>query len=142
MRGRPSTSGSLSHRSGGQNLEFAIEVDNPTDLPLAEVYFGSSAGNRVSAIVRTPIAGAGAGTQSRAVSFHEFCAGGYGGGNLGIRYDAAGFTYPGDMQMGWMEFFNRKTNLGLYYANHDPEPRQSALYFELRPFTKSAAGGG
>jgi hypothetical protein len=31
------------------------------------------------------------------------------------------------MQMGWMEFFNRKANLGLYYANHDSEPRQSAL---------------
>ena len=49
--------------------------------------------------------------------------------------------YPGAMQMGWMEFFNRKANLGLYYANHDPESRLTALYFELRPFTKSAEVG-
>ena len=27
-------------------LEFSIEVDNPTDLPLAEVYFGISAASR------------------------------------------------------------------------------------------------
>jgi hypothetical protein len=35
--------------------------------------------------------------------FHRFQGGSYGGGNLGIRYDAAGFTYPGAMSMGWME---------------------------------------
>src|SRR5439155_27105012 len=62
-------------------------------------------------------------------------------GNLGSRYDAAGFTYPGAMTMGWIEFFNLKAGLGLYYANHDPESRLTALYFELRPFTKSAAVG-
>jgi hypothetical protein len=38
-----------------------------------------------------------------ATLFTDFRAGGYGGGNLGIRYDADGFTYPGAMQMGWMD---------------------------------------
>jgi len=41
-------------------------------------------------------------------------------GLTGIRYDAVGFTYPTSMQMGWMEFFNPKANVGLYFANHDP----------------------
>ena len=45
--------------------------------------------------------------------FTSFRAGGYGGGNLGIRYDAAGFLYPGSLQMGWIEFFDRKAGLGL-----------------------------
>ena len=73
--------------------------------------------------------------------FSRFGPGSYGGGNLGIRYSAAGFTYPGGMQMGWVEFFNRKANLGLYYANHDPESRLTGLYFELRPFTKTVVVG-
>ncbi len=130
-------------RAVDKNLEFAIEIDNPTDLPLAEIFFGivggqQGLGNRQDIESLVP----GWYSNLAASVFTDFRAGGYGGGNLGIRYDAAGFTYPGEMQMGWMEFFNQKANLGLYYANHDPEPRQSALYFELRPFTKSAEVGG
>ena len=130
-------------RSVDKNLEFGIEVDNPTDLPLAEVFFGivggqQGLGNRQDTESLVP----GWNTNLAAALFTHFRAGGYGGGNLGIRYDAAGITYPGAMQMGWMEFFNHKANLGLYYANHDIEPRQSAVYFELRPFTKSAVVAG
>ena len=129
-------------KSVDKNLEFAIDVDNPTDLPLAEVFFGivggqHGLGNRQDTESLVP----GWNSNLAATVFTNFRAGGYGGGNLGIRYDAAGITYPGAMQMGWMEFFNRKANVGLYYANHDIEPRQSALYFELRPFTKSAEVG-
>ncbi len=73
--------------------------------------------------------------------FRQFRGGGYGGGNLGIRYDAAGFTYPGSMSMGWMEAYNPRAGIGLYYANQDPETRLTALYFEMRPFTKTAVVG-
>jgi hypothetical protein len=45
------------------------------------------------------------------------------------------------MTLSWADFFNRKANLGMYYADHDPEPRMSALYFELHPFHKSAVIG-
>ena len=129
-------------RAVERHLEFSIEVDNPTELPLAEVFFGiiggqQGLGNRQDTESLVP----GLNSNLTPTVFTNFRAGGYGGGNLGIRYDAAGFTYPGAMQMGWMEFFNRKTNLGLYYANHDSESRLSALYFELRPFTKSAVVG-
>ena len=123
-------------------LEFSIEVDNPTDLPLAEVYFGIVGGqqglvNRLDTESLVP------GWMSNVAPnvFTSFRAGGYGGGNLGIRYDAAGFLYPGSLQMGWIEFFNRKAGLGLYYANHDVESRLTGLYLELRPFTKSAVLG-
>jgi hypothetical protein len=121
------------------NLEFAIEVENATDLPLAEVFFAivggqHGFGNRQDMESLVP----GWNANLARSAFTDFHAGGYGGGNLGIRYDAEGFTYPGGMQMGWMEFCNRQTNVGLYYGNHDAEPRLAALYYELRPFTKSA----
>ena len=123
-------------------LEFSIEIDNPTDLPLAEVYFGIVGGqqglvNRLDTESLVP------GWMSNMAPnvFTSFHAGGYGGGNLGIRYDAAGFLYPGSLQMGWIEFFNRKAGLGLYYANHDVESRLTGLYLELRPFSKSAVLG-
>ena len=123
-------------------LEFSIEVDNRSDLPLAEVFFGIIGGQQGLADrqdTESLVPGLNSNLADRL--FTNFRAGGYGGGNLGIRYDAAGFSYPGYMQMGWIEIFNRKADLGLYYANQDPEPRLSALYFELRPFTKSAVTG-
>jgi hypothetical protein len=129
-------------RAVDRNLEFAIEVDNPTDLPLAEVFFGivggqQGLGNRQDTESLVP----GWNSNVAPEVFTKFRAGVYGGGNLGIRYDAAGYIYPGAMQMGWMEFFNRKANLGLYCASHDPESPLTGLYFELRPFTKSAVVG-
>ena len=123
-------------------LEFSVEVDNATGLPLAEVFFGIVGGQQglvdrldTESLVPGWFANAAPGL------FTNFRGGAYGGGNLGIRHDAAGFLYPGSMQMGWVEFFNRKADVGLYYANHDPESRLSGLYFELRPFTKSAVLG-
>jgi hypothetical protein len=73
--------------------------------------------------------------------FQRFGGGSYGGGNLGIPYSAAGFNYPGSMTMSWIEFCNRKTGTGLYYADHDPASRLSTLYFEVRPFTRTAVTG-
>lgn len=125
-------------------LEFSIEIENATTLLLAEVFYAivggqQGVGNRVDTESLVPGLADGTPYSNLAPSvFANFRAG---GGNLGIRYDAAGFTYPGAMQMGWMEFFNIRAGLGLYYANHDPESRLTALYFELRPFTKSAVVG-
>ena len=129
-------------RAVAGRLEFSIEVENPTDLPLAEVYFALVGGqqglrNRLETESLVP----GLNANLAPALFSRFGAGGYGGGNLGIRYDAAGFTYPGSMQMGWIEFFNRPENLGLYYANHDPESRLTGLYFELHPYSKSVVVG-
>jgi hypothetical protein len=123
-------------------LEFSIEVDNPTDLPLAEVYFGIVGGQQ-GLVDRLDTESLVPGWMSNMAPnlFTSFRAGGYGGGNLGIRYDAAGFLYPGSLQMGWIEFFNRKAGLGLYFGNHDVESRLTGLYLELRPFTKSAVLG-
>jgi hypothetical protein len=123
-------------------LELSIEVDNRSNLPLAEVFFGVVGGQQgLGERQDTESLVPGLNSNLAPALFSRFRAGGYGGGNLGIRYDAAGFTYPGAMQMGWMEFFNRQANVGLHYANHDPESRMTALYFELHPFTKSAAVG-
>ena len=129
-------------RQVDERLEFSIEVENPTELPLAEIYFGIVGGQQgLFDRMETESLVPGLNNNLAPSVFKNFRPGGYGGGNLGIRYDAAGFLYPGSMQMGWMEFFNSKANMGLYYANHDPESRLTGLYFELRPFTKSAAVG-
>jgi hypothetical protein len=126
-------------RAAGAQIQFYINVDNPTDRPLAEVYYGilgglKGIGDRLDTQSLVP----GVFSNMAPALFHSFSAGGYGGGNLGIRYDATSFTYPGDMPMGWMDVYNLKTGLGYYYANQDPETRLSVLYFEMRPFTKSA----
>jgi hypothetical protein len=123
-------------------IEFSAEVENSTDLPLAEVYFGIVGGQQgLGDRLNTESLAPGWVSNAAPGVFTKFRAGGYGGGNLGIRYDAAGFLYPGSLQMGWIEFWNRQADLGLHYANHDPESRLSGLYLELRPFTKSAVVG-
>jgi len=129
-------------RAVGPQIQFSIQVDNPTDRPLAEVLYGLLGGLKgIADRLDTQSLVPGVTANSAPALFHSFSAGGYGGGNLGIRYDAAGYTYPGDMAMGWMDVYNLNAGLGYYYANQDPETRLSALYFEVRPFTKSAAVG-
>jgi hypothetical protein len=130
-------------RAVEDRIEFSIEVENPTDLPVAEVLFGIVGGqNGLLSRHDTESLVPGLFTNLSPNLFRDFSGGSYGGGNLGIRYSAQGFIYTGfGMTMGWTEFYNPKANLGLYYANHDPEPRLSAIYYELRPFTKTAVIG-
>ncbi len=123
-------------------LEFSLDINNSSDLPLAEVFHSIVGGqnglvNRADTESLVP----GMFTNLSPDIFRGF-AGGYGGGNLGIRYSAQGFEYAGfTLVMGWTEFYNRQANVGLHYAYHDPEPRLAAIYYELRPFTKTAVVG-
>jgi hypothetical protein len=123
-------------------LEFSLEIENSTELPLAEVFFGIVGGqhglvNRQDTESLVP----GLFSNLAPGIFRGF-AGSYGGGNLGIRYSAQGFQYTGfNLLMGWTEFYNSRANVGLYYAYHDPEPRLAAINYELRPFTKTAVVG-
>jgi hypothetical protein len=126
-------------------FELSLEVENLTDLPLAEVFYGIIGGqngllNRKDTESLVP----GSGRPNRLPDiFRDGPGGAYGGGNLGIRYSAQGFLYTGfELVMGWAEFYNPRANVGLYYAYHDPEPRLAGLYYELRPFTKTAVLGG
>lgn len=129
-------------RQVDDRLEFSIEIQNLSGRCLAEVYFGIVGGQK-GLINRQDTESLVPGLNSNLAPgiFTNFRAGGYGGGNLGIRYDAAGFLYPGTMQMGWIHFDNRKAGVGLYYANHDPVNRLTCLYFEMRPFVKTAVIG-
>jgi len=126
---------------GGQVL-FSIQVDNSTNRKLAEVMYGIIGGQQgiagrldTEAMIPGPNANQGAGLFSR---FH---GGGYGGGNLGIRYDAASYSYPGSLSMGWMDVYNPKAGVGYYYADQDTDTRLTLLEVELRPFSKSAIYG-
>ena len=123
-------------------IHFSIKVDNPTYRPLAEVMYGiiggqQGIGNRLETASMLP----GANANLVPHLFTQFSGGGYGGGNLGIRYDASSFAYPGNMSMGWMDVFNRKDGLGYYYADQDPDTRLTLLEVEMRPFVKSAVVG-
>ena len=124
---------------GGQVL-FSIQVDNPTNRKLAEVMYGIVGGQKgIGSRLDTESLVPGANSNAGAKLFTRFGGGGYGGGNLGIRYDAAAFTYPGRMSMGWMDVWNPKLNEGYYYADQDPDTRLSMMEVELRPFSKSAS---
>jgi hypothetical protein len=124
----------------GEQIHFSIEVDNPTDRKISEVMYGivggqQGIGNRLDTETLVP-----SWTSNLAPKlFSRFNGGGYGGGNLGIRYDAGAFTYPGAMQMGWMDVYNPEAGIGYYYANQDVETRLTLLEVELRPFSRSAS---
>ncbi|HEV2576338.1 MAG TPA: DUF6259 domain-containing protein [Acidobacteriaceae bacterium] len=124
---------------GGQ-VQFSIEVRNPTERKLAEVMYGIVGGQKgIGSRLDTESLVPGANGNAGAKLFTRFGGGGYGGGNLGIRYDAGAFTYPGRMSMGWMDVWNPKLGVGYYYANQDPDTRLSLMEVELRPFSKSAS---
>ncbi len=119
-------------------LLFSIIVNNTTAQPLAEVYYGIIGGQkglRDRSDTRTLVPG---GTVNNdGAMFTRFTGGGYGGGNLGINYSAAAITYPSwSMSMSWMEVFNTKEDIGMYYAQQDTVIRKAALYYELRPSEK------
>jgi hypothetical protein len=121
----------------GQIL-FSINVDNNTNQPLAEVFYGIIGGqkglkNRIDNRTLIP----GGTSNNNGDLFSRFSGGSYGGGNLGIPYSAGGSVYPGwGMSMSWMEIFNVRENIGMYYAQHDSVIRRTTLYYELRPSEK------
>ena len=124
-------------------LQFTIDVNNVSSQPLAEVYFGIIGGQQGllnRADTKTLVSGAT--TNVAPDLFNDFQAGGFGGGNLGITYSGKGFVYPSwGMVMPWIEIYNPKANLGLYYADQDTIARISSLYFELRPYNKDVVIG-
>ncbi|HKF06140.1 MAG TPA: DUF6259 domain-containing protein [Candidatus Sulfotelmatobacter sp.] len=127
-------------RAVNQQMLFSIEVENRTARKLAEVMYGIIGGQQgIDNRLDTESVVPGENSNLAPHLFRRFPSGGYGGGNLGIRYDANGFLYPGNMTMGWMSVFSPQAKIGYYYANQDSELRLSALYFELRPFSKSAS---
>lgn len=128
----------------GEGLELSISIDNRTDRALAEVLFGVLGGVRgVGRREQTESLIPGAHVNLAPDLFRTFTAGDYGGGNLGIRYSAQGYLYPGyeGLSMSWTDFFNRELGSGLYYGLHDEETRLAGIYLELRPYTSSAVRG-
>jgi hypothetical protein len=125
-------------------LELSLEVENLTDMPLAEVFYGLIGGHNglVNRQDTESLVPGSVHPNLLPDLFRAGVGGVYGGGNLGLRYSAQGFLYTGfELVMGWTEFYNPLANVGLHYAYHDPEPRLTGLYYELRPFTKVAVVG-
>ena len=127
----------------GAQLQFSIQVDNRTDRRLAEVLYGIIGGQQgiqKRSDTESLIPGGWSYQNLAPHLFTQYGEGDIGGGtNLGIRYEALGYTYPGQMSMGWMDVFNRKAGVGYYYGNQDPQTRVTALYTEFRPYAKDIA---
>ena len=121
-------------------VEFSIDVHNPTDRPLAEVFFGLIGGQKgIGDRLETQSLVPGSNINAAPDLYSDFRGGSFGSGNLGIPYSAAGLIYPSwQLTMPWMEVYNPKGNLGLYYANHDTADRVSTFYAELRPYNRTA----
>jgi len=81
---------------GGRVL-FSITVENPTTRKLTEVMYGIIGGQQgIDDRLDTESLVTGYEGDNLAPDiFSRFHGGGYGGGNLGITYDAATFSYPG-----------------------------------------------
>jgi hypothetical protein len=121
-------------------LQFSINVQNPTSRKVAEVYYGilgGLQGVRTRTETETMVPGASENLMPHV--FTGFRESQRGGTRFGARYEVTGFTYPGAMPMGWMDAYNVKEGLGYYYGDEDPDTRLSALYFEMRPYIKTDA---
>ena len=102
----------------GEQLTFAIEVENRTDLPLAEVCFGMIGGQHGIGDRMATKSLMVSGFSNPADAIFQKHAGGF---NLGIRHNGWGFPYPGAMTMPWLSVYNEKLDCAMYYANHDVE---------------------
>lgn len=123
-------------------LHFSIDIQNPTDRKLAEVYYGilgglQGVGDRLNTLTMVP----GASENLMPRMFTDFRRSPRGGTRFGARYEVTGFTYPGAMPMGWMDAYNLKSGVGYYYGDQDADTRLSALYFEMRPYAKTGVRG-
>ena len=125
-------------RVQGEQLTFAIEVDNRTDLPLAEVYFGMIGGQHGVGDRLATKSVAVCGWFNPAEGWFQNQAGQF---HLGIRHNAWGVPYPAGLSMPWLSIYNEKVGRAIYYANHDVETRQSVLHCELRPYGRPANRG-
>jgi hypothetical protein len=120
-------------RDTGSQLNFSIQVNNATARPLAEVLFGIIGGQqgideRLDTESHVP-GGFYSNYAPKLFSQYRDI-----GEDVAVRFDSAGFSYPGMMAMGWVDIFNPKAALGYYYANQDPEIRITALYTEMHPY--------
>lgn len=48
-------------------------------------------------------------------------------------YDYFEIAYPWELSMQWVDFTNRETHEGLYFASHDISPQVTFFHFELQP---------
>lgn len=133
-------------RDTGTQLQFSIQVDNGTDRRLAEVAYamvGGQQGIGGRADTESLIPGDPTNLETSNIAprvFSHFELNGLGSaGGFGTPFSSAGYIYPGDLSMGWMDIYNSKVGLGYYYANQDLETRVSALYMEVHPFTKDVS---
>ncbi len=126
--------------TAGEQVQFSIEVENPTDRPLAEVMYGIIGGQKgIDDRLDTQSMVPGGNDNLSPVLFTRFRPGFFGGGgNFGIPYDAMSFSYPGGMSMGWIDIYNPKAGIGYYYANQDADTRLMLLDVELRPYATGA----
>ena len=141
-RGRYAVSVELRVTLAAGGVQFECDVDNRTNLPLAEVWYGILGGlrglgpatSRAQTQVLIPFC---YGQEVREL-FRDF--GAY--ECLGLTGSERLYDYPGQMSMAWASLFNQAADQGLYCAVHDPVARRKTLRFALEPGVAHQRAGG
>lgn len=118
----------------GQSVQFRLDVENHSDLDVAEVWYPmlggiTGVGDRLD--TRALIQSSGR-TQNADIfqNFPEAMGVGGGGGNP---YPEFYLSYPGTMSVPWIDFYNDKLGRGVYIGCHDATTAFGVIRLEQHP---------
>jgi hypothetical protein len=111
-----------------ERLRFSYRIENPTDYPLAEIWYPilgglTGLGERMATECRAP----GYTGELRPDVFRHFS-----GTALGNEDAQCELAYPG-LSMPWVSLFDRRRDIGLYLAEHNELQRRVSFLFRLTP---------
>jgi len=115
-------------------IHCRIDVENRSDLTLAEVWYpmvGGLTGYGERRETRSFIPCAG--STYEAQIFQNFPESMGIGGGSGNTYPEFHLSYPGQMPMAWIDFYNPRRKRGLYFALHETIARFGVMRLEMHP---------
>jgi len=113
------------------DIRFGLSLANNTDCKIAEVIapvLGGTKGigDRINTKVMVPYADSG----SVLTMFESFTGN---ASELGTPEPEYFFSYPGQLSMQWIDFYNASVGRGMYFACHDEVPRLKTILARLYP---------
>lgn len=122
------------------DIRFRTEVHNTSSHTIEEVHNVMLGGLGVPTSQRLEwrIHYAGGGGQGREWPIFDQFPGSYLGPELPVWIG----SYHGELQLPWVDVYNRRAGHGWYFGNHDPEARQSYIFSELNPCTTRRGNSG
>jgi hypothetical protein len=111
-------------------ISFQVSAENRTECDFSEVWAPiiggiNGLGERKDTKAMIPLNGEGTG-EDLFTHFHAPM-------ELGLPIPEVSYSYPGEMGVQWLDFYNEKINRGVYFACYDVVPRFKSIRFELEP---------